>query len=94
MKTLPLAEVKAKLSSLLSEVEREHDEITVTRNGVPSAVVISADEWESLQETLAVLSDQDALADLKEARETTAEGELYDTDDVLAEFEQQRSHGS
>lgn len=44
MKTLPLAEVKARFSALVSDVESEHDQITVTRNGVPSVVVLSADE--------------------------------------------------
>lgn len=90
MRTLPLAEMKAKLSALLSDVEREHEQITVTRNGVPSAVVISADEWESLQETLDVLSDQEAVADLKEANRNISEGDLLGTDDVIAEFEQRR----
>lgn len=94
MKTLPLAEVKARFSALVSDVENEHDQITVTRNGVPSAVVLSADEWESLQETLAVLSDQQAVADLQESADNIAEGELCDTDEVLEEFEQRRSRGS
>ena len=94
MKTLPLAEVKARFSALVSDVESEHDQITVTRNGVPSAVVLSADEWESLQETLAVLSDQQAVADLQESADNIAEGELCDTDEVLEEFEQRRSRRS
>lgn len=54
MKTLPLADVKAHLSALLNEIESQHGQITVTRNGTPAAVVISVDEWESLQETIAV----------------------------------------
>jgi prevent-host-death family protein len=82
MKTLPLADVKAHLSALMTEIESEHGQITVTRNGTPAAVVISVDEWESLQETIAVLSDQQAIADLREA----AESETYDTEDVLAAF--------
>lgn len=91
MKTLPLAEMKAKFSALLNDVENEHDQITVTRNGVPSAVVVSAYEWESLQETLALLSDQAAVSELKEAEESIAEGELYSTEDVLAELAERRS---
>lgn len=91
MRTLPLIEVQAHLAALISNVENEHERITVTRNGVPSAVVLSADEWESLQETLAVLSDQQAVADLQESADNIAEGELCDTDEVLEEFEQRRS---
>lgn len=89
MRTLPLIEVQAHLAALISNVENEHERITVTRNGVPSAVVLSADE--SLQETLAVLSDQQAIADLQESADNIAEGELCDTDEVLEELEQRRS---
>lgn len=87
MKTLPLADVKAHLSALLNEVDAQHDQITVTRNGTPTAVVISVDEWESLQETIAVLSDDQAMADLREA----AQGETFGTDDVLAAFAVRKS---
>lgn len=79
MKTLSLAEVKTHLSALVNEVRAEHAQITVTRNGVPAAVVVSVDEWEALQETIAVLSDERAVADLHEA----AVSEMYETTDVL-----------
>jgi antitoxin YefM len=48
--TLPLAEVKAKLSEMVDRVEHTHDRITVTRNGRPAAVIISPDELASLEE--------------------------------------------
>lgn len=92
MKVLPLAEVKAHLSALVSEVEAQHDQITVTRNGVPAAMVVSVAEWEELQETIAVLSDTGAMADLREAAEgRTAGAQLYSTEEVLAEFEARRA---
>lgn len=94
MKVLPLAEVKAHLSALLSEVESQHDQITITRHGVPAAMVVSVAEWESLQETLAVLSDSQAVADLGEAAVSRAAGEVYSTDEVLADFEARRSQSA
>ncbi|WP_344877600.1 type II toxin-antitoxin system Phd/YefM family antitoxin [Allokutzneria multivorans] len=94
MKTLPLAEVKAHLSALVSEIEAQHEQVTVTKNGAPAAVVISVHEWESLLETIAVLSDQQTVADLAEAQRTRAAGETYGTDDVLAAFEARRSAGA
>ncbi|MGH3897650.1 MAG: type II toxin-antitoxin system Phd/YefM family antitoxin [Pseudonocardiaceae bacterium] len=94
MKILPLAEVKAHLSALVSEVELQHDQITITRNGAPAAMVISVTEWESLQETLAVLSDPQASADLREAELSRAAGEVYSTDEVLADFEARRSQSA
>lgn len=94
MKILPLAEVKAHLSALVSEVELQHDQITITRNGAPAAMVVSVAEWESLQETLAVLSDPQAVSDLREAELSRATGEVYSTDEVLADFEARRSHSA
>lgn len=94
MRVLPLAEVKAHLSALVSEVESQHDQITVTRNGTPAAMVVSVAEWESLQETLAVLSDPQTLAELREAEDSRGVGETYRTDEVLADFEARRSRSA
>ncbi|MGH3801128.1 MAG: type II toxin-antitoxin system Phd/YefM family antitoxin [Pseudonocardiaceae bacterium] len=94
MKVLPLAEVKAHLSALVSEVELQHDQITITRNGAPAAMVVSVAEWESLQETLAVLSDPQAVADLREAEVSRAVGEVYSTDEVLADLKARRSQSA
>lgn len=89
-----MAEVKTHLSALVSEVESQQDQITITRNGVPAAMVVSVAEWESLQETLAVLSDPQAVADLREAELSRAAGEVYSTDEVLADFEVRRSQSA
>lgn len=86
-----MAEVKAHLSALVSEVASHHDQITITRNGTAAAMVVSVEEWESLQETLAVLSDPQAVADLHEAEDTRVAGEVYSTEEVLADFKARRS---
>jgi antitoxin YefM len=53
-------------------------------------MVVSMAEWESRQETLAVLSDPQAVADLRDAEESRAAGEIYSTDEVLAELAARR----
>ncbi|MFA4915112.1 MAG: type II toxin-antitoxin system Phd/YefM family antitoxin [Syntrophales bacterium] len=57
MKTLPLSEVKMKLSALVDFVTTSDEEIMITKNGRPAAILISPDEHESWKETLAVRSD-------------------------------------
>lgn len=94
MKTLPLADVKARLSSLVSEVESEHDQIIITRNGSPAAMIISVAEWESIQETLAVLSDPQTMSDLREAKVSRATGEVYSTEEVLADLQARQSQSA
>ena len=64
MKTLPLSEVKAKLSQLVDDVIARDEEVVITRNGVPAAVLVSADEYGSWQETLAVRADAALMQDI------------------------------
>jgi antitoxin YefM len=61
-------EAKAHLSELVDRVWREHDRVVVTRNGRPVAVLISPDELEGLEETIDLLSDDQARASLRRAR--------------------------
>ncbi len=72
--TLSLSAVKARLSELVDRVESEDDRIVVTRNGRPAAVLVSPDDLESLEETLAVLSDRELMRRIREG-ETAAERE-------------------
>lgn len=72
MEALPIAEVKAHLSELADRVEKQHDLITVTRNGRPSFHMISTEELEGLRETIAILSDPELVASLETARSEAA----------------------
>ena len=56
-KTLPISEVKTRLPELVSGVAEREEEIIVTRNGKPAAVLVNYDEYERLKDTLDVLSD-------------------------------------
>jgi antitoxin YefM len=71
---VPLAEVKAKLSALIDALEREHGRVVITKHGRPAAVLLSIEDLESLEETVAVLSDPDLMADLREAEGEVASG--------------------
>ena len=65
MKTLSLSEAKMKLSSLVERVVTTDEEIVITKNGSPAAVLISPDEFESLKETVAVRSDLSLMSEIK-----------------------------
>ena len=64
MRILPLAEVKAKLSQLVADIAATDEEVTITKNGQATAVLVSYEEFESWQETLAVLSDQELVKEI------------------------------
>ena len=65
METLPLADVKNRLWEVVDRVARQNDRVTITRNGRPAAILLSPDDLESLEETLAILSDPKELAALR-----------------------------
>ena len=65
MRILPLAEVKAKLSQLVADVANTDEEVTITKNGRATAVLVSYEEFESWQETLAVLSDRELVEEIR-----------------------------
>jgi prevent-host-death family protein len=84
--TLPLAEVKAKFSEMVDRVEHTQDRIIVTRNGRPAAVMLSPDELASLEDTLDLLSDRDAMREIHDARRAHASGDYITGDDLRRRF--------
>lgn len=76
MSTEALRTVKDRLSEFVDRVQKEHDRVVITRNGTPAAVLISAADLESLEETLDVLADRKAVAELLEARRAVADGDV------------------
>lgn len=87
---MPLAEVKAHLSELVGRVSSQHERLTVTVHGRPSAVLLAVEDLESLEETIAVLSDTDALRQLMQAEAEITRGE-GETEEQLAEAMRRRS---
>ena len=72
----PLRAVRDHLSEVVDRVEGQHERVTITRNGRAAAVLISPEDLAELEETLSVLSDPDALADIREADLAYAEGDV------------------
>ncbi len=66
MKTLSLSEAKMKLSSLIETVQTTDEEVLITKNGAPAAVLVSPDEYDSLKETIAVRSDAALMREIKD----------------------------
>ncbi|WP_308170621.1 type II toxin-antitoxin system Phd/YefM family antitoxin [[Mycobacterium] fortunisiensis] len=86
MTTLPLAEVRANLSKLVDEAVRTHLRIEVTRQGRRAAVILSADDYDSIIETLDILSDPDLMEDIRQGQADVARGDFHTLDDVTKEM--------
>jgi antitoxin YefM len=93
--TMSLAAVKARFSELVDRVERQQDRVVVTRNGKPAAVLISADDLESLEETLAVMSDRSVAAQIRESQKAVAAGDRgTELDELRAGLQRRRTGGT
>jgi antitoxin YefM len=86
MQTLPISKVKDKLNEFVDAVSLTHEQVTITKNGSPAAVLIGADEWEALQETLFWLSRPGILDDVAQARQDLADGTTSSEKQIRAEF--------
>lgn len=76
MSAEPLREVRDHFSEVVDRVELHHERVTVTRNGRPVAVLISPEDLAAIEETLDVLSDPGAVADIREADAAYAAGDV------------------
>lgn len=85
MKTLPVSEVKMKLSSLVETVRTTDATIMITKNGVPAAILISPDEFDNLQETLVIRGDDALMKEIKNGLTElrTKKARLYTLDELI-----------
>lgn len=90
MDTLPLSAVKARLSEIAEEVDRTHQRVQITKNGRSYVVLISAEDLASLEATLELLSDPEAMQRVRQAQTDIESGDCTTGED-MAELMKQRS---
>lgn len=85
MKTLSLSEAKMKLSSLVDSVHKTDEEVIITKNGSPAAVLISPDEFEGWKETVAIRSDSVFMDEIKKGLAALKKGKakLYTLEELF-----------
>ena len=87
--TISLTELRPRLSELLDRAHEHFDRFVITRHGRAAAVLLAADEFEGLLETLEILSDAQLVQRLREADEELATGDGYALEDVRRELERE-----
>ena len=85
-KTLPVTEVRERLTELVDEVNDKFEQIEITKNGKPRAVIMAADEFDSWKETLEILSDEQLMRDIKQAEKEFKEGKAVSWEKVKEEL--------
>lgn len=84
MKTVSLTEAKDHLSGLVDEAESTHEIVTITKHGRPAAVLMAAEDLESLHETLFWLSRPGFREDMAESDADEASGTVLSSDGLRA----------
>jgi antitoxin YefM len=86
MKSVPLTEAKDKLSALVDEADTTHEIIQITRHGRVAAVIMSADDLESLNETLHALRSPGVAEELEQADADFASGNTISGKQIRERF--------
>ena len=91
MSTVPLTEAKARLSEIADEVGRTHERVHITRNGREYVVLRAAEDLESIEATLELLSDSAAQDRIRRSRVELTRGDVLDEAGVRALLASKRS---
>ena len=84
-RVLALSEAKARLSQLVADLEKEGDELVITRNGRPAAVLMSAGEFESWQETREIRTNRALMREIKKGLSHLEKGHRFTFEEVFGE---------
>ena len=82
MTTMPLSDVKARLSEIAEEVDRTHERVHVTRNGREYVVLLSAEDLETLEATIELLRDNSAMSRVREAEAAATADDLTTAEEM------------
>ncbi len=85
-KIIPLTEARATLSDLLDQIEDGGEHVVITRKGRPVALMLSPDEWESVELTLETLGDAELLDQLERSERDVEAGRLVGWDAVRGRY--------
>ena len=91
---MPLAEVKSHLSELVGRVQEQHERVTVTVHGRPSAVLVAVEDLEALEETIAILRDPATMQRLADSDAELARGEVVSADQLAAAMQMRKRSDS
>lgn len=83
MNTINLTEARNSFPSVIKNVDEHYARYMITKNGKNKAVIMSPDEIEAYEETIATLSDENGLKEIAKALQERENGEVVSFDDVF-----------
>lgn len=85
-KELPITEARAKLTQIANDLVDSQDTVTVTNRGKPMMTLIGYEMYESIMESLEIMSDPDLMVLLRQSLREARRGEVVGLDEVERDF--------
>ena len=83
---LPITEARAKLTQIANDLAGSQDTVTVTNRGKPMMTLIGYEMYESIIESLEIMSDPELMAQLRQSLREARSGDMIDLDEVEREL--------
>lgn len=81
----PITKAKGILLDLIRRAKEEGEVFTLTKHGEPEGVIMSYDEYESLKETLDILSDKKLMRKIKKGLKEEEKGKFLTHSEVFGD---------
>lgn len=79
-----VTQAKAQLLELIRQLQKRQGTVGITRDGVPTAVLLSMEHFEGLMETLDILSDPKTMRPLRKSLKQVQSGRWETHESVFA----------
>jgi antitoxin YefM len=86
METISYSQFRQNLSDYLKGCAQLGRRFVVSRNDTPEAVVVSMDEWKSIMETIAVLSNPKLIQQIVNSQDDIAAGRVESAESAFDEL--------
>lgn len=86
MNTISATNARIKLYDILDDVDKLSKRIAITSHGKTKAVLINADELDSMEETMEILNDKRALKAIAQSEKDIKAGRIYPLEEVIKEL--------
>ena len=82
-KSVTLKALRPKLPQIIDEIDSKMDRFIITKRGKPVALMMAIDDYESILETIDILSDKRLMKRIRKAEEDISKGNVK----MLSEIE-------
>lgn len=82
-KYISVRELRKNMANVIKDVKAHYERYVVSKRGKPEAVLMSMDDYEGWLETLEIMSDKEAMEDIRQAEKDLREGRFYTYEEVF-----------